>query len=66
MSAEMMFHAVADVQLPETCTLGQLREALEEIATDLMVDVAVMPARAGAQARRFSATEVPERTELQT
>ena len=45
MSGEKMFHAAAMVHLPESCTLGQLRHALELIAADLMVDVAVMPAR---------------------
>ena len=45
MSGEMLFHATATVQLPESCTIGQLRKGLEQIAADLMVDVAVMPSR---------------------
>ena len=45
MSGEMLFHATATVQLSASYTLGQLRGALEEIATDLMVDIAVMPER---------------------
>jgi glycine cleavage system regulatory protein len=44
MSGETLFRATATIRLPETCSLGQLRRALEEIAADLMVDVAVMPA----------------------
>ena len=48
MSGESMFRATATVQLPESCTLGQLRQALEQIAADIVVDVAVMPARASA------------------
>jgi glycine cleavage system regulatory protein len=48
MSGEMLFRAVATVQLPPTCTLGQLRQALEAIATDMMVDIAVMPSRPAA------------------
>lgn len=46
MSGENIFRAVAKVQLPEDCTIGQLRQAVEQIAADLMVDVAVMPSRA--------------------
>jgi glycine cleavage system regulatory protein len=46
MSGENVFRAVAKIQLPESTTIGQLRTALEQIAADLMVDVAVMPARA--------------------
>ena len=45
MSGEMLFSAHATVRLPPTCTVGQLRQALEQIAADLMVDVAVMPQR---------------------
>jgi glycine cleavage system regulatory protein len=41
MSGETHFHATATVQLPATCTLDQLRQALEEIATELMVDIHV-------------------------
>jgi glycine cleavage system regulatory protein len=46
MSGEQLFHATATVQLPATCPLRQLRSALEHIAADLMVDVAVLPTRA--------------------
>lgn len=45
MSAEMLFHATVTVQLPESFPLGRLRLALEQIATDLMVDISVMPER---------------------
>jgi glycine cleavage system regulatory protein len=47
MSGENIFRAVAKVQLPASCTISQLRQAVEQIAADLMVDVAVMPSRAG-------------------
>jgi glycine cleavage system regulatory protein len=43
MSGETLFHAQARVQLPPTCTLPQLRQSLEEIAADLMVDITVVP-----------------------
>ena len=43
MSGELLFHANATVQLSQSYTIGQLRQALEEIAADLMVDIAVMP-----------------------
>ena len=45
MSGETLFHATATVRLPESCALGQLRQALEQIAADLMVDIAVLPGR---------------------
>jgi len=41
MSGETHFHATATVQLPANCTLDQLRQALEALATDLMVDISV-------------------------
>jgi glycine cleavage system regulatory protein len=43
MSGELLFHANATVQLSSSYTIGQLRQALERIAADLMVDIAVMP-----------------------
>ena len=39
MSAETLFRAKATVRLPESFTLKQLQQSLEQIATDLMVDV---------------------------
>jgi glycine cleavage system regulatory protein len=39
MSGEMLFKAQAHVQIPESCNLAQLRQELEEIASDLFVDV---------------------------
>jgi glycine cleavage system regulatory protein len=39
MSGETHFHATATVQLPANCALDQLRQALEALATDLMVDI---------------------------
>jgi glycine cleavage system regulatory protein len=41
MSGETHFHATVTIQLPASCTLDQLRQALEALATDLMVDVNV-------------------------
>ena len=41
MSGETHFHATATVQLPANCTVDQLRQALEALATDLMVDISV-------------------------
>jgi glycine cleavage system regulatory protein len=41
MSGEAHFHATATVQLPATGTLDQLQQALEALATDLMVDINV-------------------------
>ena len=41
MSGETHFHATATVQLPATCTLAQLQQGLEALATDLMVDIGV-------------------------
>ena len=43
MSGESLFHANVTVQLSASYSIGQLRKALEEIATDLMVDISVMP-----------------------
>jgi glycine cleavage system regulatory protein len=43
MSGGPLFHATARVQLPETCGLKQLQQALEQIAADLMVDITVRP-----------------------
>ncbi len=45
MSAEMLFRATATVQLPPSGTLAQLQAALETIATDLMVDITIIPSR---------------------
>ena len=45
MSGETLFHATATVRLPAACALSQLRLALERIAADLMVDIAVLPGR---------------------
>ena len=45
MSGESIFRATASVRLPAAVSVAALRQALERIASDLMVDVAVMPAR---------------------
>ncbi|MGD9783207.1 MAG: glycine cleavage system protein R [Hyphomicrobiaceae bacterium] len=39
MSGEAMFEAKADIVLPESLDEGQLRERLEDIANDMMVDL---------------------------
>ena len=39
MSGEMLFHATARLHLPAGVRVEELREALEELANDLMVDV---------------------------
>jgi len=39
MSGEMLFQATAKLQLPPGCQLSRLRQELEKIAGDLMVDV---------------------------
>lgn len=45
MDGSMLFQARAEVCLPAGVSIPQLRSALEKIATDLMVDVSIMPAR---------------------
>jgi len=45
MDGAMLFQARARVLVPPTVTLADLRANLERIATDLMVDVALLPAR---------------------
>ena len=46
MDGSMLFQARASVLLPAGVSIAQLRSELEKIATDLMVDVSIMPARA--------------------
>jgi glycine cleavage system regulatory protein len=41
MSGEAMFQAQADVVLPDGLAIEDLRDALELIAHDLMVDIAL-------------------------
>jgi len=43
MSGEELFRATAQVQLPATGELRQLQQALEQIASDLMVDINIKP-----------------------
>jgi glycine cleavage system regulatory protein len=43
MSGERLFRATARVRLPAAYPLAELRHALEQIASDLMVDIAVKP-----------------------
>lgn len=46
-SGETMFHAEARLALPATITLHQLRENLEQLGNDLMVDITVRPQESG-------------------
>ena len=39
MSGEKIFNAVARLQIPESCAVSQLRAELEEIGSELMVDI---------------------------
>jgi glycine cleavage system regulatory protein len=39
MSGEMIFKATARLQMPESCLLPELRRELEEIGSELMVDI---------------------------
>lgn len=45
MDGSMLFQARASVLLPKGVSIGQLRGELEKIASDLMVDVSIMPVR---------------------
>lgn len=48
MSGEMLFKARATLLLPEACELSALRQELEKIASDLMVDVTLAEAATAA------------------
>jgi glycine cleavage system regulatory protein len=39
MSGEMTFTAIARLQIPESCIISELRRELEEIGSELMVDI---------------------------
>ena len=39
MSGERIFRAMARLQIPESCTVPELRKELEEIGSELMVDI---------------------------
>ncbi len=39
MSGEMIFKAIAKLQIPESCAVSELRKELEEIGSELMVDI---------------------------
>ena len=41
MSGEMIFQARAKLQIPESCSLAELRNELEEIGSELMVEISV-------------------------
>ncbi len=40
MSGEMIFEAMARLQIPASCVIAELRKELEEIGSELMVDLA--------------------------
>jgi glycine cleavage system regulatory protein len=39
MTGETLFHTEAEIQLPDGCSISELRAEMEKIASDLMVDV---------------------------
>jgi len=39
MSGEMIFRATAKLQIPESCAVSELRKELEEIGSELLVDI---------------------------
>ena len=39
MSGEMLFKAMARLQIPESCVVSELRNELEKVAADLVVDI---------------------------
>ncbi len=41
MSGEMIFKATARLEIPESCVLAELRRELEEIGSELMVEITV-------------------------
>ncbi|MGN6643225.1 MAG: glycine cleavage system protein R [Verrucomicrobiota bacterium] len=45
MSGENLFKARAKLSIPSTCNLGELRQKLEKIAADLIVDMSLEPAK---------------------
>ncbi|HRY48615.1 MAG TPA: ACT domain-containing protein [Candidatus Paceibacterota bacterium] len=44
MTGEILFRATIKLHIPESCPMAPLREELEKIAADLMVDVQIAPA----------------------
>lgn len=42
MSGEMIFKATARLEIPESCVLAELRSELEEIGSELMVEISVV------------------------
>jgi glycine cleavage system regulatory protein len=44
MSGETLFRATAKVRLPDSSSVDALRQALERIEADLMVDISITPA----------------------
>jgi len=45
MSGETLFRAQARLSIPETCNVAALRRELEKIASDLIVDISLEPAK---------------------
>lgn len=46
-SGESLFHATAQLRIPDTLEAGQLREILERLANELMVDITLAPPAPG-------------------
>jgi len=40
-TGQMLFHATAELKLPETLSADALRQALEQVADDIMVDISL-------------------------
>jgi glycine cleavage system regulatory protein len=43
MSGETLFKATAKLSIPESCNIADLRQKLEKIAADLIVDISLQP-----------------------
>jgi glycine cleavage system regulatory protein len=43
MSGDQIFKAIAKLQIPESCVISELRKELEEIGSELMVDISFTP-----------------------
>ena len=48
MSGETLFRASAEIEVPESTSLEEIRQGLERIASDLMVEIKVLDPRDGA------------------
>jgi len=58
MSGETLFKARARLQIPATCNVGALRQQLEQIASDLLVDISFVEEKTEQEAKaRHAATK---------